>query len=149
MKLADFRISLIFFVVLLITSFYAVLQVIFMYWNGGFLAIAEDVSGIDAMILAAPLNLILALISLYAYFKSKPMVLKIISASLYMFFINGMTILGYYELFNRVSPSFDELRFIVIALFTGLGLFAIDFLKSRKEISSGNRERPDRSLPDC
>lgn len=66
MKLNEYIISLIFFGVLLITSFVPFVQVILMYWNGGILAITEDITGIDGLDLAIPLNLILTIISLIA-----------------------------------------------------------------------------------
>ena len=53
----------------LIRSFHR--QAFIMYWNGGTLALTEDLTGIDGLDLAIPLNIILTQCSLFAYFKSK------------------------------------------------------------------------------
>ena len=131
MKLNDYIISLIFFGVLLITSFVPFIQVILMYWNGGILAVTEDITGIDALDLAIPLNLILTLLSLFAYFKSKRIGLKILFAILTMFFINGLTVFGFEKVFGNSDASFYAWQFIVGALLTGIGLFTADFLRHK------------------
>ncbi|MDG1314871.1 MAG: hypothetical protein P8P29_05035 [Flavobacteriaceae bacterium] len=131
MKLNEYIISLIFFGVLLITSFVPFVQVILMYWNGGILAITEDITGIDGLDLAIPLNLILTIVSLIAYFKSKTIGMKILLAVLSMFFINGLTVFGFEKIFGNSDANFYAWQFIVGALLTGLGLFTADILRHK------------------
>lgn len=131
MKPKDYIISLIFFGALLITSFVPFVQVILMYWNGGILAITEDLTGIDGLDLAIPLNIILTLISLFAYFKSKTIGLKIFFAVLTMFFINGLTVFGFEKVFGNSDASFYAWQFIVGAILTGLGLFTADIFRHK------------------
>ena len=118
MKPNDYIISLIFFGALLITSFVPFVQVILMYWNGGILAVSEDITGIDALDLAIPLNLILTLLSLFAYFKSKRIGLKVLFAILTMFFINGLTVFSFEKVFGNSDASFYAWQFIVGAILT-------------------------------
>ena len=129
MKLNEYIISLIFFGVLLITSFIPFVQVILMYWNGGILAVTENLTGIDALDLAMPLNLILTIVSLFSYFKSKNIRMKILFAALTMFFINGLTVFGFENIFGNSDAHFYAWQFIIGALLTGLGLFTADFFR--------------------
>lgn len=131
MKLNDYIISLIFFGVLLITSFVPFIQVILIYWNGGMLAVTEDITGIDALDLAIPLNLILTLLSLFAYFKSKQIGLKILFAILTMFFINGLTVFSFEKVFGNSDANFYAWQFIVGATLTGIGLFTADLFREK------------------
>jgi hypothetical protein len=131
MKLNEYIISLIFFGALLITSFVPVVQVILMYWNGGILAITEDLTGIDGLDLAIPLNLILTIVFLIIYFKSKTIGMKILFAILTMFFVNGLTVFGFEKVFGNSDASFYAWQFIVGALLTGLGLFTADILRHK------------------
>ena len=131
MKLNNYIISLIFFGALLITSFVPFIQVILMYWNGGILALTEDITGIDGLDLAIPLNIILTLASLFAYFKSKRIGLKILFAILTMFFINGLTVFGFEKVFGNSDASFYAWQFIVGAILTGIGLFTADLLRHK------------------
>ena len=126
MKPNDYIISLIFFGVLFITSFAPFIQVILIYWNGGIIAVTEDLTGID---LAIPLNLILILTSLFAYFKSKRIGLKILFAILIMFFINGLTVFGFVKVFGNSDASYYAWQFIIGAILTGIGLFTVDMLR--------------------
>jgi hypothetical protein len=115
----------------LITSFVPFIQVILMYWNGGILAVTEDITGIDALDLAIPLNLILTLLSLFAYFKSKRIGLKILFAILTMFFINGLTVFTFEKVFGNSDASFYAWQFIVGATLTGFGLFTADLFREK------------------
>lgn len=133
MKLDECIISLAFFGALLITSFVPFIQVILMYWNGGILAVTGDVTGLDGLDLAMPLNLILAVVSLFAYFESKKIGMKIFVAVLTMFFINGLTVFGFEKVFGNSDASFYAWQFIVGALLTGLGLFTADVLRHKLE----------------
>lgn len=129
MRLNEYIISLIFFGVLLITSFFPVFQVILMYWNGGIIAVIEGLTGIDEPDLEIALNLILTTVSLFAYFKSKKIGVKILFAALTVFFINGLTVFGFEKVFDNSDANFYPWQFIVGALLTGFGLFTADILR--------------------
>ena len=131
MKLNEYIISLTFFGALLITSFVPFVQVILMYWHGGIFAVTADVTGIDGLDLAIPLNLILTIISLINYFNSKTIGMKILLAILTMFFVNGLTVFGFEKVFGNSDASFYAWQFIVGALLTGIGLFTADFLRHK------------------
>ena len=115
----------------MITSFVPFVQVILMYWNGGILAVSEDITGIDALDLAIPLNIILTLLSLFAYFKSKRIGLKVLFAILTMFFINGLTVFSFEKVFGNSDASFYAWQFIVGAILTGIGLFTADLFRHK------------------
>ncbi|OOG78725.1 hypothetical protein B0E44_00495 [Flavobacterium sp. A45] len=102
-----------------------------MYWNGGILAVTEELTGIDGFDLAIPLNLILTIVSLFVYFKSKTKGMKIPFAVLTMFFINGFTVFGFESIFGNSDADFYAWQFIIGALLTGLGLFTADFFRHK------------------
>ena len=102
-----------------------------MYWNGGILAVTEDITGIDGLDLAIPLNFILTLLSLLAYYKSKRIGLIILFAILTMFFINGLTVFDFEKIFGNSDASFYAWQFIVGAIFTGIGLFTADLFRHK------------------
>jgi hypothetical protein len=131
MKLNEYIIPLIFCGVLLITSFIPIVQVILMYWNGGILALTEDLIGIETLDLAISLNLIFTIVSLFVYFKSKTIGMKILFAVLTMFFINGLTVFGFENVFGNSDAHFYAWQFIAGALLTGLGLFTADFFRHK------------------
>ena len=102
-----------------------------MYWNDGILALTEEITGIDGLDLAIPLNIILTLASLFGYFKSKRIGLKILFAILTMFFINGLTVFGFEKVFGNSNESFYAWQFIVGAILTGIGLFTADLFRHK------------------
>jgi hypothetical protein len=69
-----------------------------MYWNGGILALTEDLIGIETLDLAIYKSYF-TIVSLVYYFKSKTIGMKILFAVLTMFFINGLTVFGFENVF--------------------------------------------------
>jgi hypothetical protein len=133
MEIANYKISLIFFGTLLITSFVPFFQIIFMYWNGGILALLENITGIEALDIAIPFNLSLSVITLFAYFKSEKTLWKIIIAILTTFFINGMVVFAFMKIYGNSDANFYALQFITGAILTGIGLFVTDKLRFKNK----------------
>lgn len=126
MKLNKYMIPIAFFGILLISSFVPYIQIILIYWNGGILAISEEITGIDALDLAIPLNLIFVLLSVFTYFRSKRKALKILLAFFLTFFINGLTVFSSDKLFDNSTTNIYDWHFMVGAILTGALLFVTD-----------------------
>jgi hypothetical protein len=137
MEIGNYKISLIFSGTLLITSFVPVFQIIFMYWNGGILALLENITGIEAIDIAIPFNFILSLITLFAYFKSEKTLWKIIIAIFTTFFINGMVVFAFMKIYGNSDANFYALQFISGAILTGIGLFTTDRVRLKNKQCEG------------
>ena len=136
MKIKKYNLPLITFGVLFVTSFVPVIQIILMYWNGGILATIEMISGIDAMELAIPLNLILTILCLYFYFKSKKAGYKVLFSIISFFFINGLTVFSFSKILGNDDSDYYFIQFMLVAFVTGFSLIGIDYLKYKTELKA-------------
>lgn len=131
-----YNISIFTFGILLITSFVPVVYVILLYINGGIIAILEDLSGIDAMDLAIPLNLLLTILCVYLYFKSDKVVYRILESFFTFFFINAWIVFSFSEIFGIDDSEYYYIQFILIAFITSTSLLGVDYLKNKAKKQS-------------
>ena len=127
MSVKGYEITLTTFGIFLIFSFFPILQTMLGYLNGGILYLFELLTTIRAYKLAIILNSVMSIVCLLAYLKAKTKSLKIFTASLSAFFINGLTLFGFES--HYIKPNADWLVFIVGAFIIGISLYIVDYIR--------------------
>ncbi len=127
MQVKGYEITLVIFGIFLISSFVPIFQIWLGHLNGMILYFIESIINVRAFDLAIPANLILSIVCLFAYLKSKKQFSKILTASLASFFIGSLG-LFIFETFIIYTEIY-WLQFFAGALLIGLSLFTIDTIR--------------------
>jgi len=124
-----FLISGILFSVLLLSAFMPVPQVVLLYLNGGLFGVVINSELGDNNNLWLTLNIIGSLISLFLYYLSSKLALRIITASLSIFFLNAVVLLIAFEYLNESDEYQYWVLQLINALVIGIALILIDILR--------------------
>lgn len=127
MQVKGYEITVVIFGIFLISSFVPIFQIWLGHLNGMILYFIESIINVRAFDLAIPANLILSIVCLIAYLKSKKQFSKILTASLASFFIGSLG-LFIFETFIIYTEIY-WLQFFAGALLIGLSLFTIDTIR--------------------
>lgn len=124
-----FLISGILFSVLLISAFIPVPQIVLLYLNGGFFGLFINSELDDGNNLWLALNIFGSFISMFFYYFSSKLALRIITALLSIFFLNALVLLGFFEYFNELDQYQYWVMQLINALIIGIILILIDILR--------------------
>ena len=126
------KFSKIFTSILILSSFLPIIQIIFLYINGGILSFTETITKINIDILSNILNLTFVILTSILYFRSNKLILKIISSILvYFFMLSFITFLKINNYGNEEGALYF-LPFLIAGISTGIIIIGIDKYKLNK-----------------
>lgn len=127
----DYQVSLIIFVVYLISSFYPIVQILMAYMNGFLIAIFGELLGVNVVALGLALNLIILICYLLVYVKSRITFTQILNGILASVFISCLVLFIFEEYF--INTDIYEHQFIINACIIGVLLFLMDWIRFRSK----------------
>ena len=127
------KFAIIFTLLLFVSSFVPVIQIIFAYANGAVFSPAENIGGSHSPVLSIILNLFFSLIFISLYYNSEKLYLKILTSILLLFFLNSFVVLMKIELYGNEEGEFYFLQFLVSSLIIGTTLISSEYIKRSKK----------------
>ena len=125
------KFAIIFTLLLFVSSFVPVIQIIFAYANGAVFWTAEKIIGPHSPVLSIILNLLFSVIFIFLYYKSEKLYMKIVNSIL--IFLNSFVMLMKIELYGNEEGEFYFLQFLVSSLIIGVTLISSEYIKRTKK----------------
>ena len=127
------KFAIIFTLLLFVSSFVPVIQIIFAYANGAVFWTAEKIIGPHSPVLSIILNLLFSVIFIFLYYKSEKLYLKIVNSILILFFLDSFVMLMKIEIYGNEEGKFYFLQFLVSSLIIGVTLISSEYIKRSKK----------------
>ncbi|SFI51167.1 hypothetical protein SAMN05443292_2774 [Halpernia frigidisoli] len=119
----------IFTLILIISSFFPIIQITFLYTNGGLISLCQEVMGSDSRFISIILNLLFAAIFIFLYYKSEKLISKIISATLISFFVNSLVVFTNIQFNGNEEGNFYFIQFIVASVIVGTIILSTEYYR--------------------
>ena len=112
------------------------IQIMVLYWNGAVWSLIEELTGLEAVNFAVPLNILLVIILAYTLMRNANPYLKMMSGFGFIFFSIGLVLFSYFEFVEMDGVSFNPLVPSGIIFFIGMSLLFIDTYKTLKHAAN-------------